>query len=226
MDDYTKIDSRAPITFRHIRETFSQWRLWIHFLITLTGQQSNTALGTYGPSIVKSLGFGTIKANALSSVGPWGTVVLALIFGLLSDKYPRKSLWILLDLSIILVMTGILYAATPEWPAWGRYAVLQLTIAPQQIYHTLNLGWMSLNSRTPQERSIAMAMVIMAANLAGISAGQIMRAGDAPLYRTGFLAILLTSGFTWLLVAFQFWQYTWTNARWAKGAKTGFKYTA
>jgi len=224
IDDYTKIESRAPITLSHIWETFKQWRLWIHFLITLTGQQSNTALQTYGPSIVKSFGFGTIKANALSSVGPWGTVCLTLAFGLLSDKYPRKSLWLMIDLSLMLLLTGVLFANTPEWPKWGRYAVLQLAIAPQQVYHTLNLGWMSLNARNPQERSVAMAMVIMAANLAGISAQQIMRAEDSPLYRRGFLAILLTTSATWCLVFFQFLQYRWTNAKRTKDS-TEFKYT-
>ncbi|KAL4985333.1 major facilitator superfamily domain-containing protein [Aspergillus falconensis] len=47
--------------------------------------------------------------------------------------------------------------------------------------HVLNIGWLSVYCRSPQERSVAMALVVMAANCAGISGSQIFRTEDKPL---------------------------------------------
>lgn len=45
---------------------------------------------------------------------------------------------------------------------------------------------MSLTCRDSEERALAMAMVIMGANIAGIYGAQIFRADDKPRYRRGF----------------------------------------
>ncbi|KAG8876775.1 hypothetical protein FRB98_007039 [Tulasnella sp. 332] len=45
---------------------------------------------------------------------------------------------------------------------------------------------MMLNCRNSEECAVAMAMIIMAANAAGIYGAQIFRADDAPRYHRGF----------------------------------------
>jgi hypothetical protein len=45
---------------------------------------------------------------------------------------------------------------------------------------------MALTARDSEERALAMAMVIMGANTAGIAGAQIFREDDKPLYRRGF----------------------------------------
>lgn len=52
--------------------------------------------------------------------------------------------------------------------------------------HPLNIAWMSLTCDDSEERALAMAMVIMAANTAGIYGAQIFRQDDKPKYRRGF----------------------------------------
>jgi hypothetical protein len=52
--------------------------------------------------------------------------------------------------------------------------------------HPLNITWMSLTCTDSEERALAMAMVIMAANAAGIYGGQTYRADDRPRYRRAF----------------------------------------
>jgi hypothetical protein len=52
--------------------------------------------------------------------------------------------------------------------------------------HPLNITWMSLTCTDSEERALAMAMVIMGANIAGIGGGQIYRADDRPRYRRAF----------------------------------------
>jgi hypothetical protein len=52
--------------------------------------------------------------------------------------------------------------------------------------HPLNITWMSLTCTDSEERALAMAMVIMGANLSGVAGGQLYRADDRPRYRRAF----------------------------------------
>jgi hypothetical protein len=49
---------------------------------------------------------------------------------------------------------------------------------------------MALNASTAGERSLTMAVLIMAANTAGIVGSQIFQQDDRPLYRTGWTVIV------------------------------------
>jgi sugar phosphate permease len=64
------------------------------------------------------------------------------------------------------------------------------------------VAWLALNSRNSQDRVIRMALITMAANLGGVTAPQILRANDAPLYRTGWtnLTIIVACGFFFALL--------------------------
>jgi hypothetical protein len=56
--------------------------------------------------------------------------------------------------------------------------------------HPLNITWMSLTCTDSEERALAMALVIMGANIAGIYGAQIFRADDNPRYRRAFVVAL------------------------------------
>ncbi|RAK78142.1 uncharacterized protein BO72DRAFT_495296 [Aspergillus fijiensis CBS 313.89] len=64
--------------------------------------------------------------------------------------------------------------------------------------HIVNVAWLAVNCTMPQERSVALALIIMAANLSGFSGGQIFRTGDAPLYRHGLTALSTLAGAAWV----------------------------
>lgn len=53
--------------------------------------------------------------------------------------------------------------------------------------HPLNITWMSLTCTDSEERALAMALVIMGANIAGIYGAQIFRSDDKPRYRRAFV---------------------------------------
>jgi hypothetical protein len=66
----------------------------------------------------------------------------------------------------------------------------------------------ALNARTAGERSVTMAMFIMAANISGIIGSQLFQAEDAPLYRTGWtvgLALVSTAFFLAFVANMQYW---------------------
>lgn len=68
LDDPAKAKGQIEITGTDILSTMKQPRIWIHVLICLTSNIPVNSLQTYAPSIIKSLGFSKVAANALTSV--------------------------------------------------------------------------------------------------------------------------------------------------------------
>ncbi|KAL2377450.1 hypothetical protein RJZ90_006714 [Blastomyces dermatitidis] len=62
-----------------------------------------------------------------------------------------------------------------------RFALLTLAIAFCAVWQPVNASWMSMNCRSPEERSIAMALFTMATNVAGIVASHVFQQEDRPL---------------------------------------------
>lgn len=62
---------------------------------------------------------------------------------------------------------------------WTRPRLTKLPIDP------LNSSWLAINARSPADRSIKMACIVMSANLAGIVGNQIFQPSDSPVYTTG-----------------------------------------
>ncbi|KAF7521602.1 hypothetical protein PCG10_008217 [Penicillium crustosum] len=148
LDDPRKAKGHIQISGSDIWQTVKQPRILQHVFVTLVSMTGFTGLTQYTPSMIKGLGFGAVKANALASVPVYCGMVWLIVLS---------------------------YAAI------------------------LNVGWLSFYCRTPQERSVAMALVIMAANCAGIAGSQIFRTSDAPRYLHGLTAICSIAGASWVL---------------------------
>jgi hypothetical protein len=91
----------------------TNWRIWPHLLICLSGLQSTLGLGTWGAVIIKSLGFTAIResrwgralsclycginnvstslagANLLNLPAPLITIIVSLIVAAWVDKYKK-----------------------------------------------------------------------------------------------------------------------------------------
>lgn len=84
LDDPAKTTSELKISGRDVWHTVRDPRILVHLLITLTSTISVQAVQTYSPSIIKSLGFSTVKANALFSVGNFVAAVNVVLLGFLA----------------------------------------------------------------------------------------------------------------------------------------------
>lgn len=58
-----------------------------------------------------------------------------------------------------------------------------------------------------------MALFVMAENMAGICAGQVLRTNDAPKYHNAFLALPVVSIFSLLVIACITVQNIWSNRK-------------
>jgi MFS transporter, ACS family, DAL5 transporter family protein len=86
----------------------------------------------------------------------------------------------------------------------------------------VNGSWVSLNAKTAGERSISMAVHIMAANCGGIVGKQIFREEDAPVYRQGWRLVVILTSVAALCSLLANLQYYFGNGR--KLARSGLRY--
>ncbi|KAJ9141733.1 MFS general substrate transporter [Pleurostoma richardsiae] len=215
LDDPAKTTNHLRITGQDVWTTVKNPRILLHCLITLTATIPVNAINTYGPSVIKSLGFHTVRANAMASVGAFISVVVVIILGWLCDKTKRRGPWILLETFWSLIAFTCL-RESKNWSSGRRYAAVVFSMATNSITHILNVGWLSVNCQRPQQRSIAMAMIIMSANSAGIAGSYVFETQDAPLYINAFTACLALSAAAIAEVAVQTLWYFTSNRRLAK----------
>ncbi|GAA6004337.1 uncharacterized protein JCM10292_001431 [Rhodotorula paludigena] len=213
LDDANKAQSARYIGVKAIVRTVTNPRIWPHVLLAVSLIAPTAAMGTYTPTLIRSFGFDTLKANALSSVAGWVGLVTTFAFGVLSDKTGRRGLSCIAAVACFWVFWVAFQQVSLGTDKWAKYALIVLVQGFNAAYHPLNASWLSLNQITPQERSIAMAMFVSAANTGAAIGSQLLRKDDAPLYRRGFRVCVALVSFGLLTAICQHVQYRWSNRR-------------
>lgn len=152
----------------------------------------------------------------------WSHAVLGLLGMYLNNCYQVHDL--------ILVQLGCLLVVDSESSS-KRYALLMLAMAFSSNWREcsllssiredtdkthkdpLNGSWLALNAHSAGERSITMAMFIMAANASGIVGNQLFQAKDEPRYHTGWTVIVCLISVGVVFCAFANVQYKVLNRR-------------
>ncbi|KAL4790557.1 major facilitator superfamily domain-containing protein [Aspergillus venezuelensis] len=218
LDDPSKAKGYIKITGRDIWNTIRQPRVIQHFFITLVAMSGFQGLTQYTPSMIKSFGFGAVRANALASVPVYCGMLWILILSYLSDKTGHRGPFVLIAITWNVISYACLRATPATSGQWHRYGVIAVANVSYASMHVLNIGWLSVYCKSPQERSVAMALVVMAANCAGISGSQIFRTEDKPLYLHGLTAICVLAAASWVL-ALALNLQSWFSQRRSKGVK-------
>ncbi|KAM0216343.1 hypothetical protein ACHAQI_002762 [Fusarium lateritium] len=195
-DDPTKIHVKPNVTKEEFRNVMTNWKLIPHVLLTITALAPATTMSSYSPSLVRSFGYERLKSNALVSIGSWAFVVTNLIADRVMVFSPDGS---------------------------TRFALLTLTHACGWQWHPLNGSWMALNAGSAGERSITMAILIMSANTSGIIGSQLFQEHDAPLYKTGWTAIMALASVGLVMAIIANLQYYFLNGR--RISRKGLKYS-
>ncbi|KAJ5358250.1 hypothetical protein N7541_005408 [Penicillium brevicompactum] len=213
LDDPRKARGHIQIKGSDIWQTLKQPRILQHVGVTLISMTAFQGITQYTPSMIKSLGFGAVKANALTSVPVYCSMVWLLILSYASDKTRHRGPFVLLAITWNVIAYACLRTSNPHAGQWHRYGVIAVANVSYCSMHILNVGWLSYYCRTPQERSVAMALVVMAANCAGIAGSQTFRTSDAPRYLHGLTASAAIAGAAWALCFALGVQYYWRRKK-------------
>lgn len=84
LDDPRKARGQIHISRSDIWQTVCQPRILQHCFLTLVSMSAFQGLTQYTPSLIKSLGFGAVRANALASVPVYCSIVWLTILGYIS----------------------------------------------------------------------------------------------------------------------------------------------
>ncbi|XEV07455.1 hypothetical protein FSHL1_012742 [Fusarium sambucinum] len=187
LDDPSKQERRKKIGAAAFKNAFSNWRIWIHVFITLANNGPFRGFDTYSPSIIKGLGYPALQSNAMAAVGLFLQVPVSFLFSWVSDRFNYRGETVMVGISMH--MLGYIFNRTfsGRKSQGVRYFGVVWTQIFANLPHPLNITWMSLLAcRDSEERSLAMAMIIMSANIGAIYGAQLFQSDDKPLYRRGF----------------------------------------
>ncbi|KAI1010636.1 hypothetical protein LB503_005133 [Fusarium chuoi] len=194
-DDPSKIHAKPNVTKEEFRNVMTNWRLIPHILLTISALAPATTMGSYSPSLVKSFGYGRLKSNALV------------------DKLQMRGPLVALGIFMFWAFTIADRVMVFSPDGHTRFALLTLTHAFGWQWHPLNGSWMALNAGSAGERSITMAILIMSANTSGIIGSQLFQEHDAPLYKTGWTAIMALASVGLVMAVIANLQYFFLNGR-------------
>ncbi|KAH7021369.1 alternative sulfate transporter [Microdochium trichocladiopsis] len=188
LDDPDKEGVKEHIPRSAFVQALKNWRLWIHVLITFGNNGPFRGFDTYAPTIIKSFGFEGLQSNALAAVGLFLQIPVSYLFSWVSDRFDKRGETVTAALSLHMLgyILNRIFTELPSRLRGVKYFGVVWTQTFANMPHPLNIAWMSLACRNPEERSLAMAMIIMSANTAAIYGAQLFQEDDKPLYRRAF----------------------------------------
>ncbi|PYH83743.1 MFS general substrate transporter [Aspergillus uvarum CBS 121591] len=198
-------DDRIPWSL--VYKTITNTAKWPHFLATGCVFATWSPLTTYTPSIIMSLGFDRITANALAAIGSLITLPVIFFFAWLSDRSRRRGCTVLLAIGSYLVALVVLRTVQPHVGRWGHVGLWTMVNGLAVGYHPVHNAWIQVNCESAGERSI----IVMSAT-AGLMAGSQIFQGDEAddFYPKGLVIMiaLVAVGFGLVVVQMGIYQFT------------------
>lgn len=126
-DDPTKsLKYGKPVLLSHVLDTFKDWRLYGHIIAGFLSMTMIAPVNVYAPSIIKSLGFTTLQANGLNSVGSACSLVFSISLAFSSDKHQERGLHV--AVGYLVGAAGLLWLALAPSSVekWTLYGIFRL----------------------------------------------------------------------------------------------------
>ena len=138
-------------------KTLGNYRKWPHFIGTACVFSTWSPLTTYTPTIMMTLGFTRIEANALAAIGSLLTLPVILGFAYLSDKMRKRGLAVIIAVSAYLVALILLRGIEHRVGRWGKFGLWTVVNGLAVGYHPIHNAWIQMNCETAEERNISVA---------------------------------------------------------------------
>ncbi|KAJ5614884.1 vitamin H transporter [Penicillium herquei] len=175
-----------PVLPSHILDTFGDWRLYGHLVAALLSMVMISPMNTYAPSIIKSLGFSSLQANGLNSVGSVCALIWSVSLAFSSDRFQERGLHI--AVGYLWGAIGLLWLAlAPEnvskWTLYGGVVWTQMGMGSAQA---ISAAWLTAKMED-YKRPVALAAYVMCIQLANFPGNQLFSSQDAPRYTHGLI---------------------------------------
>lgn len=172
----------------------------------------------FTPTILRQLGWTSIRAQVMSIPIFIVATVLALSAALLSDRLKHRFTFIIAGCLVATTGYSILLAMN-QVAVGVRYFAVFLVVGGGYIAQPITLVWLNNNLGGHYKRGVGAALQVGLGNCGGILASNIFLQKEAPTYKTGFGTAL---GMIWLCVISSccFLGYlVWENGQREKGRR-------
>ncbi|KAJ6116751.1 hypothetical protein N7512_006476 [Penicillium capsulatum] len=168
-----------------VKRTFSDIKVYLgpimYFGVVTTGY----ATSFFTPTILKQLGWTSVRAQVMSIPIYVVATVISLITAFISDKLQHRFAFTLAG-CVIATIGYVILICQSSVPVGGRYFALYAVTGGSFMTQPILLGWISNNMAGHYKQSIASAIQIGFGNCGGLVASNIFFDSEAPGYPTGF----------------------------------------
>ncbi|KAI0414708.1 major facilitator superfamily domain-containing protein [Xylaria grammica] len=164
---------------------------WQFYIMAFNFWSNN--IPTYGlkftlPQILKNMGYENETAQLLTVPPYIAGAISAYCFGRLSDKFKRRSFFLIIPQTLLIVAYAVLTPLSPHVKNNIGACYFAIVLACIGLY-PINPGsssWISNNLAGPNKRALGIAYMTSLTNLGGLGSSYIFIDSEAPGYPTGF----------------------------------------
>ena len=206
------------------KRCFGDIKIWLgvlmYFGIVTTGYSGSF----FTPTILKQLGWTSLRAQVMSIPVFIVATVLALSAAILSDLLKHRFLFIVIGCCVATIGYAILLDMHAV-PVGARYFAVFAIVGGGYIAQPITLVWLNNNLGGHYKRGVGAALQVGVGNIGGIVASNIFLQSQAPEYPLGFgLALALV----WLcaIAAVLFFFYIRRENKLRNAGKRDYRYNA
>ncbi|KAK8054314.1 hypothetical protein PG996_013615 [Apiospora saccharicola] len=196
----------------------ADWKMYLLILGSWSNAVPNYAMKFTMPTIVKSMGFTSAKAQLLTIPPYICGAVSAWVVAVFADKYKWRMPFIVGPQLCVVVSFAILFAKAAEIQyniGLCYFAVCLACTGMYPIFPGVN-AWNVANSAGAAKRAISIGYLICAGNIGGVVGSYIYQEQEAPRYPTGYgnsLGFASAGIVAMLVLEFGLWSSNRRNAR-------------
>lgn len=169
-------------SWKQVVAAMSTWKVYIWSLSYIGLCVPFYSLSFFSPTIIQNLGFVTYQAQLLSAPPYVFAFITTMITAYYSDKYARRSIFIICWLLVSAI--GYIILISVRHLTIKYIAVILATGGLSPCIATC-IAFLSGNISPQTKRATALAFMISFGNIGGVISGQIYRTQDAPDFILG-----------------------------------------
>ncbi|KAL1604917.1 hypothetical protein SLS60_004458 [Paraconiothyrium brasiliense] len=222
-NDNVRVAQDDSFQWKYVKAAFLDWQIYMSILVYWGIVAPLYGISLFLPTIIRGLGFSRAAAQLLTVPIYITASVLAVGTAWVSDRYGRRSPFILVCLGFMAI--GFIMCLSTGTPGVVYAGVF---IAAAALYPAFpgNITWLSNNLAGSTKRATGQAIQIAMGNLAGAMASNFYRSKDSPRYILGHALELAFICVGILAGLFLVWNYTRINKKREKqmseGAHNGY----
>ncbi|KAJ5935055.1 hypothetical protein N7466_004602 [Penicillium verhagenii] len=211
-DNQTGIENKN-LKPRQILEAFTDWKVWLFFLLGFSGNIPNGGISNFGTLIIKGFGFSTLQTTLMQI--PYGAFIssMILIAVFVNDRLPPNNRCIVAILFLLPNLAGSFgLHYVPDSNQVGRLICYYLTGSYNASF-VIILSILTANIAGHTKKVITNAMIFLGVCAGNIAGPFFYKTDQAPVYALGIWSMIVANFVEIALILVLGFSLAWENRR-------------